>query len=109
MRCSGEGPGSKVVGWWTSFGAAGRKKLTGKACPQWRGSAVGKRRRQAGSRGHRLGQSSWGGNTRRRSARGVVDSVEERLERAVHGGARRAGRSGGEGPEGLLGLELDGL
>jgi hypothetical protein len=28
MRCSGEGPGSKAVGWWTSFGAAGRKKLT---------------------------------------------------------------------------------
>jgi hypothetical protein len=29
-RCSGEGPGSKAVGWWTSFGAAGRKKLTGR-------------------------------------------------------------------------------
>jgi hypothetical protein len=28
MRCSGEGPGSKAVGWWTSFGVAGRKKLT---------------------------------------------------------------------------------
>jgi hypothetical protein len=28
MRCSEEGPGSKAVGWWTSFGAAGRKKLT---------------------------------------------------------------------------------
>jgi hypothetical protein len=28
MRCSGEGSGSKVVGWWTSFGVAGRKKLT---------------------------------------------------------------------------------
>jgi hypothetical protein len=47
MRCSGEGPRSKVVGWWTSFGAAGRKKLTRKACPQWRGLAMGKRRRQA--------------------------------------------------------------
>jgi hypothetical protein len=32
------------------------------------------------SRGHRLGQSGWGGNTRRRGARGVVDSAEERLE-----------------------------
>jgi hypothetical protein len=30
MRCSGEGPGSKAVGWWTRFGAAGRKKLTGR-------------------------------------------------------------------------------
>jgi hypothetical protein len=28
-RCSGEGPGSKAVGWWTNFWAAGRKKLTG--------------------------------------------------------------------------------
>jgi hypothetical protein len=27
MRCSGEGPGSKAVGWWTHFGAAGRKSL----------------------------------------------------------------------------------
>jgi hypothetical protein len=27
-RCRGEGPRSKAVGWWTSFGAAGRKKLT---------------------------------------------------------------------------------
>jgi hypothetical protein len=29
-RCSGEGPGSKAIGWWTSFGAVGRKKLTGR-------------------------------------------------------------------------------
>jgi hypothetical protein len=60
------------------------------------------------SRGHRLGQSNWGGNTRRRGARGVVDSAEERLERAVRSGTRWAGRSGDEGLEGLLGLELEG-
>jgi hypothetical protein len=53
-RCSGEGPGSKAVGWWTSFGVAGRKKLTGEACPQWRGSVVGNRRRQAG-----VGVTGW--------------------------------------------------
>jgi hypothetical protein len=35
------------------------------------------------SRGHQLGQSGWGGNTRRRDAWGVVDSAEERLEWAV--------------------------
>jgi hypothetical protein len=73
------------------------------------GISGGEKAQASWSRGHRLGQSSWGGNTRWRSARGVVDSVEERLERAVRGGACRAGRSGGEGPEGLLGLELDGL
>jgi hypothetical protein len=39
-----------------------------------------------------------GGRTRRRGARGVVKLVEERLERAVGDGARRAGRSSGEGP-----------
>jgi hypothetical protein len=50
-----------------------------------------------------------GGRTRRRCALGVVDSAEERLERAVHGSERRAGRSDSEGPEGLLGLELEGL
>jgi hypothetical protein len=54
MRCSGEGPGSKAVGWWTSFGAVGRKKLTREACLQWRGSAVGKRRRQVG-----VGVTGW--------------------------------------------------
>jgi hypothetical protein len=51
--CSGEGPRSKAVGWWTSFGAVGRK-LTGEAGPQWRGSAAGKRHRQAG-----VGVTSW--------------------------------------------------
>jgi hypothetical protein len=50
-----------------------------------------------------------GGRTRRRGARDVVDSAEERLEQAVCGGTRRVGRSGGEGPEVLLGLELEGL
>jgi hypothetical protein len=49
-----------------------------------------------------------GGRTRWRGAQGVVKSIEERLERVVHGCRRRAGRSGGDGPEGLLGLELDG-
>jgi hypothetical protein len=53
-RCSGEGPGRKAVGWWTSFGAAGRKKLTREACPQWRVSTVGKRRRHAG-----VGVTGW--------------------------------------------------
>jgi hypothetical protein len=50
----------------------------------------------------------WGGRTQRRGARGVVQSVKERLERAVHGGVHRAGRSGGEGLEGLSGPELEG-
>jgi hypothetical protein len=59
------------------------------------------------SRGHRLGRSGWGGNTWWRGIRGVVDSTEERLERAVSGGTHRAGRSGSEGPEGLSGLELE--
>jgi hypothetical protein len=53
-RCSEEGSGSKAVGWWTSFGAAGRKKLTREACPQWRGSAAGKRGQQA-----RVGVIGW--------------------------------------------------
>jgi hypothetical protein len=60
------------------------------------------------SRSHQLGQSGWGGNTQWCGARGVVDSVEERLERVVRGGTCRAGRSGGERPEGLSGLELEG-
>jgi hypothetical protein len=50
-----------------------------------------------------------GGHTWRPGARGVVDSAEERLERAVCGSAHRAGGSNGEGPEGLSGLELEGL
>jgi hypothetical protein len=44
MRCSGEGPGSKAVGWRTSFGAAGRKKLTEERCPWGRDSIGGERR-----------------------------------------------------------------
>jgi hypothetical protein len=56
------------------------------------------------SRGHWLGQSIWGGNTRRRGARGVVDSAEERLWQTVRDGA---GRSGSEGPKGLSGLKLE--
>jgi hypothetical protein len=54
MRCSGEGPRSKAVGWWIIFGATGRKKLTGEAWPQWRGSTARKRRRQAG-----VGVTGW--------------------------------------------------
>jgi hypothetical protein len=50
-----------------------------------------------------------GGRTRRRCARGVVDSAEDRLEWAVRGGVHQSRRSGGEGPEGLSGLELEGL
>jgi hypothetical protein len=49
-----------------------------------------------------------GGRTRWRGARGVVESVKERLERAVCGGTPRVGRSSGEGSEGLSGLELEG-
>jgi hypothetical protein len=50
-----------------------------------------------------------GGRTRRHGAQGVVDSAEDRLEWAVRGGVHRSRRSGGEGPEGLSGLELEGL
>jgi hypothetical protein len=50
-----------------------------------------------------------GGRTRRHGARGVVESTEQRLERVVRGGAHRAGRSNDEGPEGMSGLELEGL
>jgi hypothetical protein len=50
----------------------------------------------------------WGGHTQRRGARGVVESAEERLERAIHGNAHQVGRSGREGPEGFSGLELEG-
>jgi hypothetical protein len=50
-----------------------------------------------------------GGQTRWRGARVVVDSAEERLERATCCGAGQAGRSGSEGPEGLPELELEGL
>jgi hypothetical protein len=51
----------------------------------------------------------WGGRTQWRGARVVVDSAEGRLEWAVHGGMRRAGRTGGEGSEGFSRLELEGL
>jgi hypothetical protein len=50
-----------------------------------------------------------GGRTRECGARSVVDSAQERLERAIHSSAHRVGRSGGEGLEGLSGLELEGL
>jgi hypothetical protein len=32
MRCSGEDPGSKAVGWWTRFGGSGKVELTGRTC-----------------------------------------------------------------------------
>jgi hypothetical protein len=46
MRCSGEGPGSKAVGWWTRFGAAGRKsspeeRARRRGVVEQRGTAVG--------------------------------------------------------------------
>jgi hypothetical protein len=69
------------------------------------GIGVGEKTPASWSRGHRLGQSGWGGITRWRGARGVVDSAEERLEWAVRSGACHTGRSGGEGSEGLSGLE----
>jgi hypothetical protein len=47
-----------------------------------------------------------GDGGRKCGAPGVVDSAEERLECAVRDSTRRAGRSSGEGPEGLSGLEL---
>jgi hypothetical protein len=69
-RCSGEGPGSKAVGWWTNFGVAGWKKLTGEACMQWRGSAAGKIRRQA-----RVGVTDWVGAVGEEILGGVVFGV----------------------------------
>jgi hypothetical protein len=48
------------------------------------------------------------GRTRERGAQGMVKSVKERLEQAVRGSACRAGRCGGDGPEGLSGPELEG-
>jgi hypothetical protein len=86
MRCSGEGPGSKAVGWWTHFGAAGRK-ISPKECAlrcgvfSRRGMAVGV---ASGGGGQQL--AVWEGCTRRRSARGVVESVGERPEQAIYGG-----------------------
>jgi hypothetical protein len=68
-------------------------------------SARGERRWGAASGGGGRQLVVRGGQTRQRGAQGVVDSAEERLEWAVRGGAHRAGRSGGEGPEGLSGLE----
>jgi hypothetical protein len=50
-----------------------------------------------------------GGRTRWHGARGVVESAEQRLERAFHGGACRVWRSNDDGLEGLSGLELEGL
>jgi hypothetical protein len=47
MRCSGEGPGSEVVGWRTGFGVAEGRGLTREACPQRRGTTVGEEGRQA--------------------------------------------------------------
>jgi hypothetical protein len=52
------------------------------------GTDSGEKTPASRSRGHRLGQSDWGGNTRRRGARGVVDLAEERLEQAVRSGTR---------------------
>jgi hypothetical protein len=45
MSCSGEAPGGKVVGQWTRFRVAGRKKrLYGVACPWRSGSVMGEER-----------------------------------------------------------------
>jgi hypothetical protein len=69
-----------------------------------RGTAVGS---ASGDGGRQLAVR--GDRTRRYGHRSVVDSAEERLEWAIHGGMHRAGRSYSEGPEGLSGLELEGL
>jgi hypothetical protein len=90
-RCSGEGPGSKVVGWWTHFRAAGRK-----SSPEehvlWRG-VVGRRGTAVGAASGGGGRQLTvrGGCTQWRGARGVVELVGERLEWAVHGGSATAG------------------
>jgi hypothetical protein len=91
MRCSGEGPGSKAVGWWTRFGAAGRKSspeehALWRGVVGWRGTAVGA---ASGGGGRQL--VVWGGCTWRRCAQGMVESVGERTEQVVHGGSVAAG------------------
>jgi hypothetical protein len=60
------------------------------------------------SMGHQLGQSGWGGNTRRRGARGVVDLAEERLVWAVYGGLRRGGGAAVRGWRGCRGWSWKG-
>jgi hypothetical protein len=61
-RCSGEGSGSKAVGWWTHFGATGRKKLTGRMsstvrCGRSEGNGGGGRRPGWWSVAHGAGRS----------------------------------------------------
>jgi hypothetical protein len=90
-RCSGEGPGSKVVGWWTHFGAARRKsspeeRAQRRGVVDRRGTVVGA---ASGCGGQRLGVR--GGCTRCCGAQGMVETVGERPEQAVHGGSATVG------------------
>jgi hypothetical protein len=86
-----EGPGSKALGRWTRFGAARRKKLTRR---------MSSMARCCRPEGNGSGGNIWdggrqlavrGGCIRRRGARGVVESVGESLEQAIHGGSSVAG------------------
>jgi hypothetical protein len=80
-----------VVGWWTHFGAAGRKSSPEEQA-QRRG-VIGRRGTEVGAAsqggGRRLGVR--GGCTLRRSAQVVVKTVGERPERAVRGSSAVAG------------------
>jgi hypothetical protein len=70
-----------------------------KASLWWRGSAAGKRRRQARVGDTARGLSGRGGCTRRRGAWGGVKTVRGWLEQAVRGGSIQSERNGGGGAE----------
>jgi hypothetical protein len=106
MRCSGEGPGSKAVGWWTSFGVVGeeeahRKNELGEV---W--SAVGERR--WGQRlGVVVGSSRCGKVVHGGAVLGVWSSLSERDRSGL---SRRLsdGEWGGEGGGGGKGRSTEG-
>jgi hypothetical protein len=91
MRCSKEGSGSKAVGWWTSFGATGRKssleeRTLWRGVVSQRGMVVGA---ASGGGGRQL--TMRGGCTRWHGAQGVVESIGGRPERAVCDGSVAVG------------------
>jgi hypothetical protein len=95
MRCSGEGLGSKAVGWWTHFGAVGRKKLTRRTsslmrCGRPEGNSGGGGVRGWWSIAHGAGRLYTA-----RGSRGMVKSVGERPEQAIRGGGN-GGAVGGK-------------
>jgi hypothetical protein len=119
-RCSGEGLGSKVVEWWTSFGVAGRMKLTGRMSSMrcgrlernsgggnvqgWWSAARGAGRsyttaRCSGcGRGDRRGAGArclWWLSDGEQGGTGVVKVTE--LEKVSPGGCFIAARGGGRG------------